>query len=305
MFDLTNERKLIPQQQQQQQQQKPINSKPITTISNSATTTISQTPSLTKTTNNINKHNYVRTPQYRSAYYMPNINTNSANVNNSSATTAAANTLVTSVYNRQNSKINGKRGKEEALSNSSSSDEEELHQQQQTSSHKLQQLLLNPTTATTNITPVVHSQYNGQLSTIPLKHSMNSNNLNFNNNLRQPSYNITPIASSSSSSTTTTNLHITTVVSSNHSNAATNLTLDTSKIDSEFDNSSSSKSAANYSPSTLSTTSSIASYSPIHSVTSPSNNSENIDFQDDSSSTASGPIYIRQPGIKIAFNFYE
>jgi hypothetical protein len=243
-----------------------------------------------QTTSTLTKPNYVRAPN-RSTYYLP-------------TTTSIAPTILTPIYNsataclkRQTvSKISNKRGKEEALSNSSSSDEDDHQQQsQKANQNKLQQLLLNNT-------PMPNTS---QLSTLKLP--ITTNSMNFNNNLRQQNYNITPVTSSAQTHAYLQQQQqlqphtiptIITTIASNPKQAVDNDGVQHAKVCQESENKQSLSLSSQSSPILSSSASSIASYSPIHSVTSPSATNETFDLLDDSSSTASGPIYVRQPGFE-------
>lgn len=182
-----------------------------------------------------------------------------------------------------------KRGKEEALSNSSSSDEDDSQQRNQ-----------NEYAIFIDKNEHAKSQSVVKTTPISIKPSMTSES--------QDSY---PVLTTITFSSNKSN-------SNNTNNILTQAIIDRTTSDAFKDNMINIQSAmkacksdhdynGKYSRETLthqqihdspifSSASSTASYSSITSVTSPSNTNETIDYLDDNSSTASGPIYVRQPG---------
>ncbi|CAF0716223.1 unnamed protein product [Brachionus calyciflorus] len=181
----------------------------------------------------------------------------------------------------------GKRGKEEALSNSSSSDEEDLNNQKAQKQPAL----------TINLKPIsVKPRFNNMLS-------LNVSNTTIS---QAPPF-ITPVVSCSNSSTS-----LCFTSPSNYLN--TNLEHELINSPSSLSTSSSCCSSSSSPYSGLSSASSVKSQkscsdqdfsSSILSIGSPTSccsslttNDGIIDLNDDNSSTASGPIYIRQPGFE-------
>lgn len=177
-----------------------------------------------------------------------------------------------------NKVISSKRGKEEALSNSSSSDEEtDLQQRVNSNGNQKLQLILNNTNS--------------------LKTFMNNNNNNNKSNLLQVTAHphITPVVSAAAAAAAAA--------------AANSVTQSTSSFtDSDLINSPSSMSSnksdsdygslinSNLSFSVSSPTSCCSSSNSSSCTTNDSSSA--IDLNDDNSSTASGPIYVRQPGFE-------
>jgi hypothetical protein len=281
-----------------------MNLKPSMSLVNANGTTPTSTLKL-QVTNSLAKPNYVRAPN-RSTYYLPASTTTTPAI-----LTPIYNSAMASLKKQAQSKVSNKRGKEEALSNSSSSDEDDHYQQSQKTAlvnhqNKLQQLLLNNNNSNNGTLPNT-----SQLSTLKLP--ITTNSMNFNNNLRQQSYNITPVMSSVQAQaslqqqqqaqptiTATSSSSNSSKPIANESDGLSGLMSNTSKsckTDHEYDNKQNSSLNSQSSPAlSSSSASSIASFSPINSVTSPCTANETFDILDDSSSTASGPIYVRQPG---------
>lgn len=216
------------------------------------------------------------------------------------------NTNINNINNINNiaMKQSCKRGKEEALSNSSSSDEEDSQQRNQNEhadkSDQNQNLLCSqPVVRTTpiSIRPSITSSDSNHSSS-SYSHDSSSHPV-----LTTIAFN--PNKANGTCQTLTldildrSNNDATSKVGANNMQSAVKACKSDHDYNSKYYRETPTNQHLNESP-IFSSASSTASYSSINSVTSPSSNAnETIDFLDDNSSTASGPIYVRQPG-----NFY-
>ena len=198
---------------------------------------------------------------------------------------------------KSNTRIaNGKRVKEEALSNSSSSDEDDLHQQRnKQQQHQHEQSAIMPSIAVSK--PFVQTRNNPKITQVVSAAASAAATATAASSALQLSFNVNSSGESSLSS----------ISSSSTSPCPSSYMNSSSERECELVSSPVSFSSCSYSSksSQKSNMSSIdlpdLSCSWIASPTSSSNGANNdsaIDLQDDNSSTASGPIYVRQPGFE-------
>ena len=245
--------------------------------------------------NNINIPKLPNTVNQHTISNIAHVPLKSMNISSMSLLSSQPNNLNTQLAClKTNTRIaNGKRVKEEALSNSSSSDEDDLHQQRHKQQQHQEQSAIMPSIATSK--PFVHSRNNPKITQVVSAAA--SAAATAVSTALQLSFNVNSSGESSLSSISSSS---TSPCSSSYMNSS-------SERESELVSSPVSFSSCSYSSksSQKSNMSSIdlpdLSCSWIASPTSSSNGANNdsaIDLQDDNSSTASGPIYVRQPGFE-------
>jgi hypothetical protein len=221
------------------------------------------------------------------------------NKTTSSTTNSSSSLLLTKTQLNRITSVSSKRGKDEALSNSSSSDEETEHQHR---NQQQQQQRVNNTNQSNN--QKLQLILNNGNSLKSLMSNKQTNLLTITQQQQQPSQSqqqpyITPVVSAASVAAAAAAA----ASSSTAHQSSINYTTESDLINSPS-SMSSNKSESDYGSLinsnlsfSISSPTSCCSSSNSSSCTT-NDSSSAIDLNDDNSSTASGPIYVRQPGFE-------